>query len=177
MVAAMTAEQRERQRASARARYVPARERARNLKRRYGTTTEEVAALMARQNGLCLGCGEEPATCVDHDHETGEIRGALCRLCNLQDKLGVNSRTDPDLTAEESDQLAALIDRALDIPVRLVGSSRNAVEPNLSEKAVAGSTEAGVASEPSEATAAVSVALSRILGAPQELRLSSGGTG
>ncbi len=32
--------------------------------------------------GMCEMCGEVPAWCVDHDHETGYIRGNLCRSCN-----------------------------------------------------------------------------------------------
>lgn len=33
--------------------------------------------------GLCWICRENPADCVDHDHETGAVRGVLCRVCNM----------------------------------------------------------------------------------------------
>lgn len=42
-------------------------------------------ALIQKQNGRCPLCSE-PLTltnaCVDHDHTSGLIRGALCRNCN-----------------------------------------------------------------------------------------------
>lgn len=67
--------------------------RARHLRRAYGLTVEDYAALMAAQQGGCASCGQ-PETevdprvnrvrqlAVDHCHETGEIRGLLCRKCN-----------------------------------------------------------------------------------------------
>jgi len=44
-------------------------------------------ALWDFQKGLCGICGSElmwdsKLTHVDHDHETGEIRGLLCSICN-----------------------------------------------------------------------------------------------
>lgn len=41
--------------------------------------------LLARQGGGCRICGKRPGKIslhVDHDHETGEIRGLLCVGCN-----------------------------------------------------------------------------------------------
>lgn len=44
--------------------------------------------LITRQNGKCPLCGRDITrmksinVCVDHDHETGLIRAALCRTCN-----------------------------------------------------------------------------------------------
>jgi len=65
-----------------------------HLKSRYGLTDEEVDILIAEQHGTCAVCGEPPSSkntrahwngklCVDHDHETGEVRGLLCFTCNV----------------------------------------------------------------------------------------------
>ncbi|MBA7572888.1 hypothetical protein ES708_14675 [subsurface metagenome] len=43
--------------------------------------------LWESQDGKCAICGESFIklfnTCVDHNHETGEVRGLLCRKCNV----------------------------------------------------------------------------------------------
>lgn len=47
-------------------------------------TPELYAALVANQDGRCAICGERAQPlCVDHDHDTGEIRGLLCSSCNI----------------------------------------------------------------------------------------------
>jgi hypothetical protein len=53
-----------------------------HLKRRYGVTAQEVQVLIAAQGGRCAICREAPAEHVDHDHETGRVRGVLCFNCN-----------------------------------------------------------------------------------------------
>lgn len=55
----------------------------------YGISRSETDRLSASQGGLCAACGRPPLDgghCsrlhVDHDHETGKIRGMLCNRCN-----------------------------------------------------------------------------------------------
>lgn len=62
------------------------------LKREYGISLKEWYDLFKKQNGVCGIC-KEPETSsgswkttsslsVDHDHDTGKIRGLLCSCCN-----------------------------------------------------------------------------------------------
>lgn len=61
-----------------------------NLRTRYGMTERQFEELLSEQSGMCAICGAVSACAnapgkvlyVDHDHETGEIRGLLCRNCN-----------------------------------------------------------------------------------------------
>lgn len=65
-----------------------------NLKRRYKTTYQYVKELWEAQGGMCALC-ETPLSLdmefpddtlianVDHCHTTNDIRGLLCRHCNL----------------------------------------------------------------------------------------------
>lgn len=57
-----------------------------NLRDRYGMSLEEYYALFDRQGGVCAICLETCSSgrrlAVDHDHETGHIRGLLCGKCN-----------------------------------------------------------------------------------------------
>jgi len=49
--------------------------------RRYGVTLAQV--IEAQGTSKCALCLKRPAICIDHDHATGEVRGALCRTCNM----------------------------------------------------------------------------------------------
>ncbi|HEX2274977.1 MAG TPA: endonuclease VII domain-containing protein [Acidimicrobiales bacterium] len=56
------------------------------LKRRFGLTIEEDESMLQAQNAVCALCHRPPragsALHVDHDHETGRVRGLLCFTCN-----------------------------------------------------------------------------------------------
>ena len=71
------------------------RQRASDLKYKYGMTTDEYAAKLREQGGGCAVCGKTPEEngkdlAVDHDHSCcpGErscgkcVRGLLCDTCN-----------------------------------------------------------------------------------------------
>ena len=55
------------------------------LKTRYGISNEEYDRLLVSQDGrckICSGLNKNQTFHVDHDHETGMIRGLLCNGCN-----------------------------------------------------------------------------------------------
>lgn len=52
------------------------------LRRWRGVVRETVVGLFASSDGRCAICGRAGALVVDHDHDTGAIRGLLCRNCN-----------------------------------------------------------------------------------------------
>lgn len=54
------------------------------LSHEYGLSTSEFNVLLEKQHGKCAICGNPMARPhVDHCHETGAVRGLLCRECNL----------------------------------------------------------------------------------------------
>ena len=53
-----------------------------HLKRRYGIGADEFDELVRQQGGVCAICGRADPEHVDHDHETGAVRGILCFNCN-----------------------------------------------------------------------------------------------
>lgn len=60
--------------------------------RRYGISTEEYEELLKQQYGCCAICSLHISAfktrlAVDHDHNTGKVRGLLCTTCNV--KLGI----------------------------------------------------------------------------------------
>jgi hypothetical protein len=54
-----------------------------HLFRRYGIDAAEVDAMIEAQKGKCAACRERKAEHVDHDHDTGKVRGILCFTCNV----------------------------------------------------------------------------------------------
>lgn len=63
----------------------------RRVSKVYGLEAGQYDQLYAIQNGVCAICnratGASKKLAVDHDHDTGEVRGLLCKLCN-RDILG-----------------------------------------------------------------------------------------
>lgn len=57
-----------------------------NLKKLYGVSWETYSVILESQDGGCAICGgineSGRKLAVDHNHETGEIRGLLCDKCN-----------------------------------------------------------------------------------------------
>jgi len=54
------------------------------LKSRYNLEMEEYNRLLISQKNLCAICLKDMQDpCVDHNHDTGEVRGLLCRTCNF----------------------------------------------------------------------------------------------
>lgn len=72
--------------------------------RRYGIEPTEYQVLLDAQEGKCAICGGAPdgVLAIDHDHETGRVRGLLCRGCNT----GIGQLGDnPDLLRVAADYL------------------------------------------------------------------------
>lgn len=89
---------------------------ARSAARRYGMTVDEYLRMFSDSAGLCAICGN-PETqtsntgvvkslCVDHDHNTGRVRGLLCNSCNRG--LGFLG-DDPAILRAAADYLEGLI--------------------------------------------------------------------
>lgn len=58
-----------------------------NRFRAYGKTSEELNQLFLDQNKQCALCGITNPTGrwhVDHNHQTGVVRGILCHSCNIK---------------------------------------------------------------------------------------------
>lgn len=53
-----------------------------NLAARAGDLPRAVNALYVWQDGMCAICGIAEYDVVDHDHQTGLVRGLLCAGCN-----------------------------------------------------------------------------------------------
>ena len=51
--------------------------------RDHGITADLYSEMLDRQGGGCGGCGSTDGLQIDHDHDTGVVRGLLCRDCNV----------------------------------------------------------------------------------------------
>ena len=74
-----------------------------SLKHYYGITLTDFEAMNESCGGKCQICGKsEPnrrceRLSVDHDHQTGQVRGLLCSSCNT--KLGWFEKNSDKITA------------------------------------------------------------------------------
>jgi hypothetical protein len=73
--------------ANARSSYDPDYNRERHYLRLYGITIADYDRMLIKQQGMCAICptdnpGKNGRFHVDHDHNTGEVRGLLCSNCN-----------------------------------------------------------------------------------------------
>lgn len=50
--------------------------------RAYNLTDQEFKKILLDQAGLCKICLKQDRLVVDHDHNTGKVRGLLCNKCN-----------------------------------------------------------------------------------------------
>lgn len=57
--------------------------RIKKILRLYNLTEDKYNKIFASQNYKCAICGKEGFDpCIDHDHNTGTVRGILCMNCN-----------------------------------------------------------------------------------------------
>lgn len=51
--------------------------------KKYGLSMKQYQTMQSEQEGCCAICGIKPKLLnVDHCHQTGKVRGLLCRHCN-----------------------------------------------------------------------------------------------
>lgn len=80
---------------------------------KYGLSEDQYKSKLEEQQGACAICQEESkevALHVDHDHITGNVRGLLCRECNLaighlKDSLSIVMRAFRYLEKYQGEQL------------------------------------------------------------------------
>jgi hypothetical protein len=57
------------------------------LQVKYGISLKQYDEMLESQHGVCAGCNGMQAVgaalYVDHDHQTGKVRGLLCHHCNV----------------------------------------------------------------------------------------------
>ena len=65
--------------------FIKNKDRIRNnrLKREYGITLEQHKKMLTDQNECCAICKNKRPLKVDHNHDTGKVRGLLCDKCNV----------------------------------------------------------------------------------------------
>ena len=59
------------------------RHRRDHLKRTFGITQADLDVLIESQGGVCAICRDGKPEHIDHDHDSGKVRGVLCGPCNM----------------------------------------------------------------------------------------------
>lgn len=54
-----------------------------HLASRFGLTVEDCRRLLQANQNRCHVCNVEGPLVIDHDHQSGKVRGALCKQCNI----------------------------------------------------------------------------------------------
>jgi hypothetical protein len=95
--------------------------RSRRLQRRavlrqYGLSIHDYDVLCQRQGNRCAICRQERPLVVDHDHQTGRVRGLLCDACNWA--LG-HMEDDPERLRRAIDYLGSTEDHRASRPFDL----------------------------------------------------------
>ena len=52
-------------------------------RRKFNLTEEQYQQMLQNQHGHCAICPTTEDLVVDHCHDTGKVRGLLCRKCNV----------------------------------------------------------------------------------------------
>lgn len=83
------------------------------LKKTYGLTVQQYDNILAEQNNSCAICEvehtEEKRLAVDHNHDTGEVRGLLCYDCNRN---LIGNRTEPGIFIKAANYLSGFAGKA-----------------------------------------------------------------
>lgn len=86
--------------------------RDREFRKKYGIGLAEYKEMLAAQDGVCASCrrpetkvqfGTVRMLSVDHDHDTGKVRGLLCGNCNAG--IGYFGNDEPELLRAAADYL------------------------------------------------------------------------
>lgn len=84
-----------------------------HLRQKYGIHEQDARWLLDLQGGWCAICGDAPAEHVDHDHETGAVRGMACGGCNT----GMGQFGDDPLTLRRAaDYLLGELVKEISLP-------------------------------------------------------------
>lgn len=84
-----------------------------HLRQKYGINDEDAEWLLKMQVGWCAACGDFPAEHVDHDHNTGAVRGIACTGCNS----GMGQlRDDPVVLRRAADYLTGGLVKTVPTP-------------------------------------------------------------